>query len=190
MSGGGALDYVCFRLDDPIKEIEKRIRDNGKTLQQIWDDKTEEEKKNAVECGHDWEIPWTEKNVPDSVRSIAQDEAWKKCKGKKYTSYWGEYGEVKERDLPTKKARDEWWKIYNDTLKEMIESHNNGIEHKTYSFETLNALNKMLETIKRSQIYLKRIEWLLSGDDDEKSFIENTKKDLKEACLSTKISDE
>ena len=29
---GGALDYVYYRLEDPIKEIEKRIRDNGKTL--------------------------------------------------------------------------------------------------------------------------------------------------------------
>lgn len=187
---GGALDYVYWRLDDPIKEIEKRIRDNGKTLKQIWDEKSEEEKKNAVEWGHDWEIPWTEKNVPDSVRSIAQDEAWKKCKGKKYISYWGEYGEVKERDLPTKKARDEWWKIYNDTLKYLIESHNNGIEHETYSLETIETMKKMLDTIKRAKIYLQRIEWLLSGDDGESDLVERTKEDLKEACLSTKISDE
>ena len=44
---GGALNYASHRLDDPIKDIEQRIRVNGKTVQQIWDDKTEEEKKKA-----------------------------------------------------------------------------------------------------------------------------------------------
>lgn len=187
---GGALDYVCWRLDDPIKEIEKRIRDNGKTLQQIWDDKTEEEKKNAVEWGHDWEIPWTEKNVPDSVRSLAQDEAWKKCKGKKIEKYydmWDGSENATIRSLPTKKARDEWWKIYNDTLKTMIDSHNNGIERETYSPETIETMKKMLDTIKRSKIYLQRIEWLLSGDDDESDLIERTKEDLKEVGLDANV---
>jgi hypothetical protein len=177
---GGALDYVCFRLDDPIKEIEKRIRDNGKTLQQIWDDMTEEEKKNAVEWGHDWEFPWDEKNVPDSVRSIAQDEAWKKCKSVGV----GLAAKFKYKTLPTKEARDEWNKIYNDTLKMMIDSHNNGIEHKTYSPETIEAMKKMLDTIKRSKIYLQRIELLFSGDDGESDLIECTKEDLKKAGLS------
>ena len=184
---GGALDYIYYRLEDPIEEIEDRIKKNGKTLQQIWDDKTEEEKKNAVEWGHDWEIPWTEKNVPDSVRSIAQDEAWKKCKGKKYTSYWGEYGEVKERDLPTKKAREEWNKIYKETVKQLIESHNNGIEHKTYSNETIETMKKMLDTIKRAKIYLQRIEWLLSGDDGESDLIERTEEDLKDKGLDERV---
>ncbi len=184
---GGALDYAYCRLEDPIKEIEDHIKKNGKTVQQIWDDKTEEEKKNAVEEGHDWEIPWTEKNVPDSVRSIAQDEAWKKCKEKKYTSYLGEYGEVKERDLPTKKARDEWRKIYNDTLKQMIESHNNGIEREIYSPKTIETMEKMLETIKRAKIYLERIEWLFSGDDGENDLIERTKEDLKKDGLDARI---
>lgn len=184
---GGALDYAYCRLEDPIKEIEDRIKKNGKTVQQLWDEKSEEEKKDVVECGYDWEIPWNEKNVPDSVRSIAQDNAWKKCKGKKYTSYWGEYGEVKERDLPTKKARDEWWKIYNDTLKEMIESHNNGIERETYSPETIETMKKMLDTIKRAKIYLERIEWLFSGDDGENDLIERTKEDLKKDGLDARI---
>lgn len=180
---GGALDYVCFRLDDPIKEIEKRIRDNGKTLQQIWDEKSEEEKKNAVEWGHDWEIPWTEKNVPDSVRSLAEEEAWKKCNGVKVAPGAG----VADRSLPTKKTRDKWNKIYSDTLKTMIDCHNNGIERETYSPETIETMKKMLDTIKRAKIYLQRIEWLLSGDDGESDLIERTKEDLKEEGLDERL---
>lgn len=169
---GGALDYVCWRLDDPIKEIEKRIRDNGKTLKQIWDDKTEEEKKNAIEWGHDWEFPWTEKNVPDSVRSLAEEEAWKKCN---------------QNEISTKKGRAEWHSIYIKALKEMIDCHNNGIERETYSPETIETMKKMLDTIKRAKIYLQRIEWLLSGDDGESDLIERTKEDLKEVGLDARV---
>lgn len=176
---GGALDYAYCRLEDPIKEIEDRIKKNGKTVQQIWDEKSEEEKKNAIEWGHDWELPWNEKNVPDSIRSLAEEEAWKKCDIAKHDFA----AKVKYLSLPTKKARIEWQKIYNDTLKEMIENHNNGIERETYSPETIETLNKMLETIKRAKIYLERIEWLFSGDDGEEDLIERTKEDLKNEGL-------
>ena len=177
---GGALDYVCFRLDDPIKEIRDRINKNGKTLQQIWNDKTEEEKKNAVEWGHDWEIPWNEKNVPDNVRLIAEEEAWKKCKGVKVAPGAG----VADRSLTSKKARNEWNKIYNDTLKDLIDGHNNGIEHQVYSPETIDEMKRQLETIKRARNYLERIEWLLSDDDGQKEYLDRTKEDLKNVGLN------
>ena len=180
---GGALDYAYFRLEDPIKEIEDRIKKNGKTLQELWDDKTEEEKKNAIDWGHDWEIPWTEKNVPDSVRSLAQDEAWNKCKSVGV----GLAAKFKYKTLPTKEARDEWNKIYNDSLKTMIDCHNNGIERETYSPETIETMKKMLETIKRAKIYLQRIEWLFSGDDGESNLIERTEEDLKAENLDGRI---
>lgn len=178
--GGGALDYAYYRLEDPIKEIEDRIKKNGKTLQQIWDSKTEEEKKNAIECGHDWEIPWTEKNVPASVRIIAEDEAWKKCKSVKVALA----AKFKYKTLPTKEAREDWQNTYSEILKQMIESHNNGIEHEVYSPETIETMKKMLDTIKRSKIYMQRIEWLFSGDDGERNLIERTKEDLKKAGLN------
>ena len=69
----------------------------------------------------------------------------------------------------------------------MIESHNNGIEHKTYSPETIETMKKMLDTIKRAKIYLQRIEWLLSGDDGESDLIERTKEDLKEVGLDANV---
>ena len=87
------------------------------------------------------------------------------------------------RSLPTKKARVEWQKIYNETLKQMIESHNNAVERAAYSSETIETLNKMLKTIKRAKIYLERIEWLFSGDDGEEDLIERTKEDLKNEGL-------
>ena len=180
---GGALDYVCFRLDDPIIAIHDRINKNGKTLQQIWDEKSEEEKKSAIEWGHDWEIPWNEKNVPDNVRLIAEEEAWKKCNGVKVAPGAG----VADRSLTSKKARNEWNKIYNDTIKDMIDSHNNGIEREVYSPETIETLKKMLDTIIRAKVYLKRIEWLMSGDDGESDLIERTKADLKEEGLDGRL---
>ena len=172
---GGALDYAFCRLEDPIKEIEDRIKKNGKTVQQIWNEKTESEKEYSIECGHDWEIPWNEKNVPDSIRIVAEDEAWKKCSSVKHEQRDG----YASQSLPTKKARIEWQKIYNETLKQMIESHNGAVERETYSSETIETLNKMLKTIKRAKIYLERIEWLFSGDDGEEDLIERTKEDLK-----------
>lgn len=181
--GGGALDYTYSRLEDPIKEIEDRIKKNGKTVQQIWDEKSEEEKRNAIECGHDWEIPWDEKNIPYVVRIIAEDEAWKKCSSAKYERRNG----CISRSLPTKKARIEWKKIYNETIKPMIERHNDAIEHTTYSSETIETLNKMLETIKRAKIYLERIELLFSGDDGEEDLNERTKEDLKGAGLNERV---
>ena len=180
---GGALDYAYSRLEDPIKEIEDRIKKNGKTLQQIWDEKSEEEKKNAIEWGHDWEIPWDEKNIPYVVRIVAEDEAWKKCSGVKREQRDG----YASRSLPTKKARIEWQKIYNETLKQMIESHNSAVERATYSSETIETLNKMLETIKRAKIYLNRIDYLFSGDDGESDLIERTKEDLRKENLNVNI---
>lgn len=180
---GGALDYVYCRLEDPIKEIEDRIKKNGKTLQQIWDDKSEDEKQDAIECGHDWEIPWNKKNIPGNVRAIAEDEAWKKCKGVKREQHGG----CISRSLPTKKAREEWNAIYRETIEQLIEGHNSAIERETYSPKTIETMKKMLDSIKRAKIYLNRIEWLLSGDDGENDLIERTKEDLLKEGLNGTI---
>jgi len=180
---GGTLEYHKYDLEDCISEIEKRIRNNGKTLQQIWDSKSEEEKNDAKEWGRDWEIPWTWKNIPSSVRVIAEDEAWKKCSSVVYECHGG----CVSRSLPTKKAREEWDMIFNDAINSMIESHNNGIEREVYSAETIATMQKMLDTIKRAKIYLNRIDYLLSGDDGESDLVERTKEDLRKENLSVRI---
>ena len=180
---GGTLEYHRYDLENCISEIEKRIFNNGKTLQQIWDDKSEEEKNNAKEWDHDWEIPWNEKNIPDVVRSIAEDKAWKKCKYVKHEQRGG----CTSRSLPTKKARENWNRIYNEAIKQLIEGHNNGIECEVYSAETVDTMRKMLDTIKRAKIYLNRIDYLFSGDDGESNFVERTKEDLKKDGLDERI---
>lgn len=180
---GGALDYVYCRLDDAIKEIEKRVRENNKTLQQIWDEKSESEKESARECGYDWEIPWTIENHPNYVEQQAEDDAWEKCPGVKEEKAYG----CVSRSLPTKKVREEWNRIRRESILSQIESHNNGVWNYAYSPETIETMKKMLDTIKRAKIYLQRIEWLLSGDDGESDLIECTKKDLKEVGLDADI---
>jgi hypothetical protein len=37
-----------------------------------------------------------------------------------------------------------------------------------------------IEVLKRAQIYAQRIDWLLSGDDGEESFLKRLEKDLNE----------
>ena len=176
---GGTFDVSYYEIDDAIKTIEDRIKKNGMTLQQIWDNKTEEEKKNAKEWGHDWEIPWTEKNVPDNVRFIAEEEAWKKCKSVKPALA----ARFKYLSLPTKEAQEDWRKTYNSILKDIIDGHNNGIEHHVYSKATVEEIKRELDVIKAARQYLENIDLLFAGDSGEDSFIANAKKTLNEPVV-------
>jgi hypothetical protein len=49
-----------------------------------------------------------------------------------------------------------------------------------YSKETLDEFRKGIEYLKKAQIYTQRIDWLLSGDDDEDTFHERLAEDFKE----------
>lgn len=51
--------------------------------------------------------------------------------------------------------------------------------HHKYPDEVIKEFNKGAEIIKKAQVYMQRIDWLLSGDDGEESFIERLKEDLK-----------
>ena len=50
--------------------------------------------------------------------------------------------------------------------------------HHKYPDEVIKEFNKGAEIIKQAQVYMQRIDWLLSGDDGEESFIERLKEDL------------
>jgi hypothetical protein len=50
--------------------------------------------------------------------------------------------------------------------------------HHKYPDEVIKEFNKGAEIIKKAQVYMQRIDWLLSGDDGEESFIERLKEDL------------
>lgn len=70
-----------------------------------------------------------------------------------------------------------------DDLEQLV---NNGVnvegyyseEYKNYSDETKQELKNALEILRKAEVYAHRIDWLLSGDDGEKSFHKNLKEDL------------
>jgi hypothetical protein len=50
--------------------------------------------------------------------------------------------------------------------------------HYEYPPEVIEEFKKGAEAIKLAQIYMQRMDWLLSGDDGEESFISRLKNDL------------
>ena len=50
--------------------------------------------------------------------------------------------------------------------------------HRKYSDEVIEEFKKSIEIISKAQIYLQRLDWLLSGDDSEESFLKRLKEDL------------
>lgn len=51
-------------------------------------------------------------------------------------------------------------------------------EPNNFREETIAEFKKGIEYIKKAQIYVQRIDWLLSGDDDEESFLKRLKEEL------------
>ena len=47
-----------------------------------------------------------------------------------------------------------------------------------YSKETIGRFKEAIRALKRAYVYAQRIDWLVSGDDDEKTFHERLPEDL------------
>jgi uncharacterized protein (DUF433 family) len=47
-----------------------------------------------------------------------------------------------------------------------------------YSDKTIEKLKEARDTIEKAQIYMQRVDWLLSGDDEEESFLRRLKEEL------------
>lgn len=62
---------------------------------------------------------------------------------------------------------DEWYKKYPEDLN-----------HYKYPDEVIEKFKEGAEIIAKAQIYMQRIDWLLSGDDGEETFLERLNKDL------------
>jgi len=52
--------------------------------------------------------------------------------------------------------------------------------YSNYKEEVINELKNGIEAVRKAYVYIQRIDWLLSGDDGEESFIERLKEDLEE----------
>jgi len=50
--------------------------------------------------------------------------------------------------------------------------------HYKYPDEVIEEFKKGLEIIEKAQVYMQRMDWLLSGDDGEESFLKRLKEDL------------
>jgi hypothetical protein len=73
-------------------------------------------------------------------------------------------------DLKNEGWRDpDWYKKYPEDLF-----------HYKYPDEVIEKMKEGIEVLKRAQIYAQRIDWLLSGDDGEESFLRRLEEDLNE----------
>ena len=52
--------------------------------------------------------------------------------------------------------------------------------HYKYPDEVIEKMKEGIEVLKRAQIYAQRIDWLLSGDDGEESFLRRLEDELNE----------
>jgi len=67
---------------------------------------------------------------------------------------------------------DDWYNKYPEDLN-----------HCKYEDEVLEQFKKASDSIKIAQIYIQRMDWLLSGDDGEESFLTRLNKDLEKLEL-------
>jgi hypothetical protein len=63
----------------------------------------------------------------------------------------------------------DWYKKYPEDLF-----------HYKYPDEVIEKMKEGIEALKRAQIYAHRIDWLLSGDDGEESFLRRLEEELNE----------
>jgi hypothetical protein len=57
------------------------------------------------------------------------------------------------------------------------------LNHCKYEDEVLEQFKKASDAIKIAQVYMQRMDWLLSGDDGEESFLRRIEEDLKQLKL-------
>lgn len=59
------------------------------------------------------------------------------------------------------------------SIEQLIETNtkdNEWGEHRGYSAQTLEKFKLAIETLRSAEIMAHRVDWLVSGDDDEESF--------------------
>ena len=60
------------------------------------------------------------------------------------------------------------------------EEYEDGNYYPDYSKETINEFKNAIKTLKKTSIYVNRLDWLISGDDGEKEFHKRLKIELDE----------
>jgi wyosine [tRNA(Phe)-imidazoG37] synthetase (radical SAM superfamily) len=74
-----------------------------------------------------------------------------------------------------------------DDIEQLIVDNDNGewnewgdVTGHNYTAETISAFQTAVEMLRQSYIYVRRVDWLVSGDDSEKDFHTRLRKELRE----------
>ena len=85
----------------------------------------------------------------------------------------------------------DYWQYHIGSIAEQIEDliQNNNKEDeygyaRNFSEETLRHFRSAVKILKTAEIYAQRVDWLVSGDDGEKTFIERLTEDLAQIKVS------
>lgn len=66
--------------------------------------------------------------------------------------------------------------LWND--KEYYEKYPEELNWANESDEVINAYKTAIDLLKKAEVYAQRIDWYISGDDGEESFLRRLKEDL------------
>lgn len=162
---GGAYDYYQYHIQDIIDRIEQEVQDATK------------------------ERP---AKVIRKFTSVEREEEWRSgCKRTEYlTQYSGwPFAEVRKlfaEDLnmeiiedtdTTLVVRNQFDDIYR-VRDCSVEEYPDGECCPDYTEETFQEFRNGIAALRRAYVYAQRIDWLLSGDDDEESFHRRLKDEL------------
>ena len=67
------------------------------------------------------------------------------------------------------------------TKKEQEEGYYDTDTYHEYPLEVIDKFKEAVSIIRRAGIYMHRVDWLLSGDDGDDTFLERLKEDLDES---------
>jgi len=75
-------------------------------------------------------------------------------------------------EMTEDELRDRW------ITKEQLEDYPKLIYHYSYPPEVIEKFKEGVELIRKAYVYAHRIDWLVSGDDGEQSFLERLDEEL------------
>lgn len=96
---------------------------------------------------------WEISQIADSIERIIENSGRKKTKEELKDESW---------------RGPDWYEKYPEDLY-----------HHKYPDEVIEKFKEGLETLRKAEIYAQRIDWLVSGDDGEESFLRRLDQDLK-----------
>jgi hypothetical protein len=91
-------------------------------------------------------------HIADSIERLIEKSGLKKTKEELKDESW---------------RGDDWYKKYPEDLY-----------HYKYPDEVLEKFQEAIVILRKAEIYAQRVDWLVSGDDGEESFLKRLKEDL------------